>query len=148
MKVAPWSGNRILLTFNFTWCWSNLSSKAMSLRSWSILASVSEAPQPGIKMSSAILMTCRSSRTMWILRCHSSEAEDMPNGSWSTCSDHTAWTWWSLGMISLLEGCSGKLLWQLSLSCYSSHVGCGYSLPKSVWCTKDDEWSCWGSGKV
>ena len=48
-------------------CCSNLSSTAIRLQLWSVLASESVAPQLGIKMLSVKLMTWTSSSTMWII---------------------------------------------------------------------------------
>ena len=64
MKTASCTRNFILLRFNFTWYCSKLSSTAIRLQSWSILASVSVVPHPGIRMSSVMLMTRRPSRTV------------------------------------------------------------------------------------
>ena len=66
---------------DLTWCFSKRSSTAISFRLWSNLASALVEPQPGTKMSSAMLIIWRPSKSVWIRRCHSSDVDDIPNGS-------------------------------------------------------------------
>ena len=65
MNTTSQTRNFILLRFSFTWWCSKCSSTAMRLWSWSILASASVVQHPGIRMSSAMLMTWRPSRTIF-----------------------------------------------------------------------------------